>query len=69
MCLFQITVTENEMFKTYMSYRRVEADRQLNKLGTIPDRDEYVLHKFCKFRNYCDVFINANNVTGSSSQK
>ena len=23
---------------------------------------------YCKFRNYCDVFINANNTTGRSSQ-
>ena len=32
------------------------------------DAKNILINRYCRFRNYCDVFINANNATGRSSQ-
>ena len=41
--LFQVTIQQDQLFDTYLSHRKAEVDRNLNKLGTTPDRTEYVL--------------------------
>ena len=36
-----VAIQQDQLFKTYLSLRKIEVDRSLNKLGTPPDRTEW----------------------------
>ena len=40
------TIQQDQFFNTYLSLRKVEVDRNLNKLGTTPDRTEWYISPY-----------------------